>query len=119
MSKLKEAIEGLLNNRKLTVDEAADKHFTPNFRQRTNGSWDDRIAVIARITALREVIAQVTVTVLNEFDNATSYAERHIIEMLKHDGERIYQEVYVFAARDNDQRFTQIEEITLKLDTES
>ena len=53
MSKLKEAIEDLLNNRKLTVEEAADKHFTPDFRQRTNGSWDDRIAVIARITDLR------------------------------------------------------------------
>ncbi len=117
MSTLKEAIEDLLNNRELTVDEAADKHFSPDFRQRTNGSWDDRIAVIARITVLREVIVQITVTILNEFDNAKSYAERHIIEMVKHDGERICQEVYVFAERDNDQRFTQIEETTLKLDT--
>ncbi|MGV2873824.1 hypothetical protein [Colwellia sp. E150_009] len=117
MSKLKEAIEDLLNNRKLTVDEAADKHFTPNFRQRTNGSWDDRITVIARITELRKVIAQVTITVLNEFDNAKSYAERHIIEIVKHDGERICQEVYVFAERENNQRFIRIEETTLKLDT--
>ncbi|WP_428239581.1 hypothetical protein [Gynuella sp.] len=117
MSRLKDAIEDLLNNRKLTVDEAADKHFTPDFRQRTNGRWEDRTTVIARLTDFRKVIAQATVTILNEFDNAKSYAERHIIEIVTHDGERICQEVYVFAERDNDQRFTKIEETTLKLDT--
>jgi len=117
MNTLKEAIEDLLNNRELTVDEATDKHFAPDFRQRTNGSWDERVTVIARITDLREVIAQATITGLNEFDNIKSCAERHIIELVKHDGERICQEVYIFAERGHDLRFSKIEETILNLDT--
>ncbi len=56
MTTIKDAVEDLLNNRKLTADEAVDRHFGPAFRQRTNGSWDDRPAFLARIVLLREVV---------------------------------------------------------------
>jgi hypothetical protein len=35
MTTIKHAIEDLLNNRRLTADEAVDRHFGPTFRQRT------------------------------------------------------------------------------------
>jgi len=115
MSTIKEAVEDLLNNRQLTADEALDRHFSPSFRQRTNGIWDARAAFRARIIALREVVEHTTITVLDELLDANRYTERHVVELVKHDGERIVQEVYLFAQRDPDGRFTRIEEATVAL----
>ena len=103
-----------LNNR-LSVDAAVDRHFGPTFRQRTNGSWDDRAAFVARIVLFREQVEQATITVLDELVDANRYAERHLIDLLKRDGERVRQEVYVFGECDTDGRFARIQEMTLKL----
>lgn len=116
MTTIKDAVEDLLNNRQLTVEEAIDRHFGPAFRQRTNGSWDDRAAFRARIIQLRDVVEHTTITVLDELIDADSYAERHVVDLVKRDGERIVQEVYVFAKRDPDGRFTRIEEATVMLE---
>lgn len=116
MSTIKEAVEDLLNNRQLTADEALDRHFSPDFRQRTNGLWENRAAVCARIISLREVVKHSTITILDELVAADRYAERHVIELLKHDGQRIVQEVYLFATRDPDGRFNRIEEATVLLE---
>lgn len=116
MTTIKDAVEDLLNNRQLTADAAVDRHFGPSFRQRTNGSWDDRPAFLARRVLLREVIQHATITVLDELIDADRYAERHVVDLVKRDGERILQEVYVFAKRDSDGRFARIEETTLMLE---
>ncbi|MHC8332827.1 hypothetical protein [Pseudomonas sp. LB3P25] len=116
MTTIKDAIDDLFNNPQLTAQEAINRHFGPSFRQRSNGSWDDRPAFVARIVQLREVVEQVTVTVLDELIDAECYAERHIIDLIKRDGERIIQEVYVFAQFDADGRFARIEETTLVLE---
>lgn len=115
MSTIKEAVEDLLNNRQMTTDEAMDRHFSPDFRQRTNGRWENRAAVCARIISLREVVKHTQITVLDELVAADGYAERHVIELVKHDGQRIVQEVYLFAQRAPDGRFTRIEESTVLL----
>jgi hypothetical protein len=99
MTTIKHAIEDLINNRELTAVEAVDRHFGPFFRQRTNGVWDDRPAVLARIVLLREVVDQANVTVLDELVDGDRYAERHIVDLVNRDGGRIVQEVYVFAER--------------------
>lgn len=116
MTTIKDAVEDLLNNRQLTVDESVDRHFGPTYRQRTNGTWDDRAAFCARIVLLREVVEHTTITVLDELIDADRYAERHVVDLVKRDGERIVQEVYVFAERDPDGRFTRIEEATVMLE---
>ncbi|GAA0243211.1 nuclear transport factor 2 family protein [Rhodanobacter caeni] len=116
MTTLKAAIEDLLNNRRLTAAEAADRHFSSDFRQRTNGTWDDRATFLARIDHIRDVVAHATVTVLDELGDADRYAERHVIDLLQRDGGRIRQEVYVFATRDPDGRFARLEETTLVLE---
>lgn len=110
---IKAAIDDLLNNRQLSVEEAADRHFAPGFRQRTNGSWDDRSAFLSRITELREVVERATVTVLDELGDGERYAERHLIELARRDGEHIAQEVLLFAERDSAGRFVRIEEATV------
>ena len=71
---------------------------------------------MARIVALREIVKHATITVLDELVDGECYAERHVVDLLKHDGERIHQEVYLFAERDPDGRFARIEETTLLLD---
>ena len=60
--------------------------------------------------ALRDAVRPVTFTVLDEMVDGVRYAERHVIELVRHEGERIAQEVYVFAERDQDGRFVRIEE---------
>ena len=116
MTTLKDAIEDLLNNRQLTAAEAVDRHFGPDFRQRTNGTWDDRATFLAGIKHFRDVVAHATIDVLDELGEADRYAERHVIDLLERDGGRIRQEVYVFARRDPDGRFACIEETTLLLE---
>ena len=114
MSRLQDAI-GDLFDPQLTAAEAVDRHFTPDFRQRTNGQWDDRAGFLARIGQLRADVARVDVTVLDELVQGENYAERHVIELRLHGGERIVQEVYVFARRDAAGRFRCIEEVTMRV----
>jgi ketosteroid isomerase-like protein len=115
MATLKNAIEDLLASERLTVEEAADLHFAPSFRQRVGGVWTDRPTFLAGIAELRETIEDVVVEVLDELVAGDGYAERHIIELTMRDGGRIRQEVYVFAERDPDGRFVRIEEATVPL----
>lgn len=110
---LKDALADLLQNQDLSVDEAADRHISPDFRQRTNGQWDDRAGFLTRIAHLRSTTQHTTITVLDELTDGDRYAERHIIDLLRNDGQRIVQEVYLFAALDSDGRLERIEEVTL------
>ena len=113
---LKNAVEDLLDVGQLSIEEALDRHFAPTFRQRVNGRWSDRADFSARIAAVRDMASQVTFTVLDEIADGACYAERHVIEMVQHDGKRIVQEVYVFAERDLHGRFVRIEEATMSIE---
>ncbi|MCJ9709791.1 nuclear transport factor 2 family protein [Bordetella hinzii] len=116
MTTIKDAINDLFNAPQFTTEEAVDRHFGPVFRQRVNGTWDDRSGFLARMDRLRETVAHAAITVLDEFSDGGRYAERHVIDMLKRDGERILQEVYVLAERGSDGRFIRIEETALTLE---
>ncbi|MEO8779405.1 MAG: nuclear transport factor 2 family protein [Rhodanobacter sp.] len=112
MTTIKDAVHDLLNNPQLTAEQAADRHFDPAFRQRTNGSWDDRAGFMARIVDLKKIVGHATITVLDELVDGNRYAERHIIDLLQRNGTRVVQEVFVFAERGSDGRFVRIEETT-------
>lgn len=114
MASIKDAIDDLFNPR-LKVEEVVAQHFTPSFRQRVNGNWIDYASFLAAIVSLREIADRVTVTVLDEFSEESRYAERHVIDLLKRDGGRMLQEVYLFAERSQDGRFNRIEEATLAI----
>jgi len=110
---LKHAVEDLLGVGTLSIEEAMDRHFAPSFRQRVNGQWIHRADFCANIAAVRDMACQVKFTVLDECADGARYAERHLIELIKQDGERIAHEVYVFAERDHDGRFVRIVESTM------
>lgn len=116
MGTIKDAINDIFND-EITVEKALERHFDPFFRQRVNGSWADRSTFLSHIVSLREMVECVTVTVLDEFSDGDRYSERHVIELLKHDGGRILQEVYLFAERAQDGRFKRIEETTLAIES--
>lgn len=110
MTTIKELVEDLFDITRLTVAEAIDRHFSSNFRQRTNGSWESREEVAIRIASLRQVFERATVTVLDELRDGARYAERHVIELVEREGGRLHMEVFVFAEIDADGRFVCIEE---------
>jgi hypothetical protein len=115
MTRIQAVVEDSLGDGALSIQEAADRHYGPGFRQRTNGKWADRADVLNAPRALRASTSQARVTVLDELADAPRYAERHVIELRTTDGKRIAQEVYVFSRLDDDRRLSRIKELTRPL----
>ncbi|GAA0588150.1 nuclear transport factor 2 family protein [Streptomyces crystallinus] len=109
------ALDDLLFNRDLTVEQATERHFAPDYRQRTDGEWADRAEFVQHITHLRTVVADGRVTVHDELYDGAKYADRHTVDITKTDGSTVSMEVYVFADLAPDGRFCRIEETTLML----
>ncbi|SEE34623.1 SnoaL-like domain-containing protein [Streptomyces sp. 2231.1] len=109
------ALNDLLFNRALTLQEAADRHFTPEYRQRTDGRWADRNEFLEHIAHLRTLVADGHVEVHEELYDGSKYADRHTAHITKKDGSVVRMEVYVFADLAADGRFSRIEETTLML----
>ncbi len=116
MTTIRDAVNDLFNNQELPAEEAVERHYGPGFRQRTDGSRDDRTAFLARIAGLRKVVEHATITVLDELADGNRYAERHVVDLVRRDGGRILQEVSVFAERDSEGRFVRMEETTRMLE---
>lgn len=106
------ALDDLLFFSKLDLDEALDRHFTPDYRQRTDGVWSDRAEFRAHIAHLRAVVVGGSIHVHEELREGSRYAERHAVDLSKADGSTARLEVYVFGDVDPDGRFRRIEEVT-------
>ena len=112
---IKAALTDLLLNDEITLAEAADRHFTPDYRQRTDGEWADRTEFLDHIAHLRTLVASGEVEVHEELYDGDKYADRHTCHITKTDGSTASMEVYVFADLAPDGRFNRIEETTLML----
>ncbi|MFF2519008.1 nuclear transport factor 2 family protein [Streptomyces sp. NPDC058086] len=112
---IKAALTDLLLNEDITLTEAADRHFTPDYRQRTDGEWADRTEFLDHIAHLRTLVADGEIEVHEELYDGTKYADRHTCHITKTDGSTVSMEVYVFADLAPDGRFQRIEETTLML----
>ncbi|MER8161159.1 nuclear transport factor 2 family protein [Streptomyces sp. NPDC094472] len=109
------ALTDLLFTPGLDLAEAVDRHFTPDYRQRTDGRWDDRGEFMSHIAHLRTIVAGGSVQVLDELVQGDRYADRHVIDVAKTDGSTVRTEVYLFGEFAPDGRFRRIEETTLML----
>ncbi|MEU9098436.1 nuclear transport factor 2 family protein [Streptomyces sp. NPDC048361] len=109
------ALNDLLFNRDITLAEAADRHFSPDYRQRTDGEWADRAGFLDHIGHLRGIVADGRVEVHEELYDGDKYADRHTCHVTKTDGATVSMEVYVFADLTPEGRFRRIEETTLML----
>jgi len=110
------ALDALLNQQHIPLESVLDRHFSPAYRQRTNGRWDDRAAFAQHARKLREIVASARIEVLDELRDGSRYADRHRVHVVKRDGGRVVQEVYLFAQLDDQGRFARIEETTLMLE---
>jgi len=109
------ALRDLLFTPDLDLVTAVDRHFAPDYRQRTDGEWSDRTGFVEHIAHLRTVVAGGDVVVHEELSSDQLYAERHTITVTKADGGAVTTEVYVFAEYADDGRFRRVEETTLML----
>ncbi|MFE0515693.1 nuclear transport factor 2 family protein [Streptomyces sp. NPDC058964] len=109
------AITDLLFTRDITLQEAADRHFAPEYRQRTDGEWADRAEFLEHMAHLRDIVADGHVEVHEELYDGSRYADRHTAHVTKKDGSTVRMEVYVFGDFAPDGRFRRIEEVTLML----
>lgn len=109
------ALTDLLFTPGLDLTEAADRHFAPDYRQRTDGLWADRTEFLAHIAHLRTAVARGRVEVHEEFVDGHRYADRHTVDVTKTDESHVRMEVYLFAEFAPDERFRRIEETTLML----
>jgi len=109
------ALTDLLFTPGLDLDEAADRHFAPDYRQRTDGRWDDRTQFLTHIAHLRTVMAGGSIQVHDELVDGDRYADRHTVTADKTDGSTVRMEVYLFGEFAPDGRFRRIEETTLML----
>lgn len=112
---IESALNDLLFNRDITLEEAAERHFAPGYRQRTDGEWSDRAEFLDHIRHLRGIVAGGEVEVHDELYDGNKYADRHTCHITKNDGTTVTMEVYVFADLAPDGRFQRIEETTLML----
>lgn len=110
------AMTDLLLTPGLDLHEAADRHFAPDYRQRTDGEWADRAEFLQHIAHLRTVVASGSVEVHDELAQDDRYADRHTVTVTKTDGTSVRMEVYLFGEFAPDGRFRRIEETTLMLE---
>ncbi len=115
MTGIKSALHDLLNEQATPLEEAVDRHFSPQYRQRTDGTWVDRPGFVRHIAHLRAIVESATVEVIDEFIDGRRYADRHLVTVIKRDGGRSVHEVSLFGELDDEGRFVRVEETTLML----
>ncbi|MCU7821048.1 nuclear transport factor 2 family protein [Kitasatospora sp. DSM 101779] len=107
------AINDLLFTPGLDLAEAVERHFTPDYRQRTDGVWSDRAGFVEHMTRLRSLVSSGSIEVHDELRDGLRYADRHTVTVTRHDGRTTGIEVYLFARLAPDGRFQRVEETTL------
>lgn len=115
MASISSALNDLLNDRSLSIDSALARHFSDDYRQRTNGTWSDRAEFAEHIAHLRRIVTKLELRVLNELELDGSYSDRHEVTIAKTDGTTVVQEVYLFGTLAVDGRFAEINEVTLMI----
>lgn len=114
MTNIKAALTDLFD-RELALDNALDRHFAPDYRQRTDGTWSDRAEFADHIAHLRSIIRSADINIIDEHRDGTRYADRHTVDVAKVNGGRVVQEVYLFGQFAADGRFLRVDETTLML----
>ncbi|MFS2224681.1 nuclear transport factor 2 family protein [Pantoea sp. B65] len=108
-------LDEVINQQELSLEKTLDRYFSPNYRQRTNGCWEDREGFAHHARKLREICTFARIEVLDELRSGNLYATRHRVQCSKRDGAEVVMEVYMFAEIEDSGRFLRVEETTLML----
>ncbi|MGW4384802.1 nuclear transport factor 2 family protein [Kitasatospora sp. NPDC004531] len=112
---IRAALADLVFSRELDLDEAAERHITPDYVQHTDGNPLDREAFLAHIAGLRETVASGAIEVHQELFDGDQYADRHTAAILMKDGSTLHLEVHLFGEFAADGRFRRVHETTRPL----
>ncbi|MFD7556141.1 MULTISPECIES: nuclear transport factor 2 family protein [unclassified Streptomyces] len=110
------AVNDLLFTPGLDLEEAVERHFTPDYRQRTNGVWSDRADFVRHMARLRELVRGGHIEVHEELRDGPRYADRHTVTVERDNGRVSRIEVHLFALMAPDGRFRRVDETTLLVD---
>lgn len=113
---IKAVLDALLNQPEQSIESIIEFYFSQDYRQCTNGQWDDLPAFIQHAYKLRELVQDAKIEILDELHQAERYADRHRVYVTTYDGRKIIQEVYLFATLDSSGRLKQVVETTLMLE---
>lgn len=116
LASIETALTELVFQRDQAVEQVVARHFTDDYRQRTDGVWSDRAEFVAHIEHLRTVVAGGRVEVHEELREGSRYADRHTVHVVKADGASVRTEVYLFGELAPDGRLRRIQETTLMID---
>ena len=112
---IKTVLDEVINQQGLPLEKVLDRYFSPSYRQRTNGCWEDRNGFANHARKLREICTSAKIEVLDELRDGNFYATRHRVHCIKRDGADVVMEVYLFAEMEESGRFLRVEETTLML----
>ncbi|KAJ1545277.1 hypothetical protein HK405_004798 [Cladochytrium tenue] len=113
-----ETVQSILSevilDRSTPVRDAVDRYFAPGYIQVTDGAVSDREAFITHVEAVRGHIQSGELKVVDfVLDPARGvFADRHVVKVVKNDGNASELDVYMFGRLDGDGRITEVNEIT-------
>ncbi|MFJ9691232.1 nuclear transport factor 2 family protein [Kitasatospora sp. NPDC101183] len=113
---IRAAVNDLVFSHDLDLHEAAERHITPDYTQRTDGHPLDHAAFLAHVANIRATVASGSIEVHDELVDGDRYADRHTMTVTNKDGSSFRMEVYLFAEFAADGRFRHVDETTLLLD---
>lgn len=108
--RISDAIRDVAFEPSLSVEEAVDKYYAPDFTHHSDGKVLDRDGFLRMVTGIRGRVAEGEVTVLDEFFDDDKYAERHRYRMTLTDGTVVHRELFYFATFAEDGRFRTVHE---------
>ncbi len=109
-------IEELLNDVMLKpsgdLRVVADKYFSPQYRQRTDGEWLSRSEFLEHAAHLRSLLVEASVVIHQALRDGNQISSRHTVRATKQDGGQVESDVYLFGELDDQDRFLYIDELT-------
>jgi hypothetical protein len=108
--RISDAIRAVAFEPSLTVEQAVDQYYAPDFTHQSDGRTLDRAGFLQMVTGIRSRVAEGEVTVLDEFFEGANYAERHRYRMTLTDGTTVHREMFYFATFAEDGRFRTVHE---------
>ena len=108
--RISDALRELTLDSETDIDEVADKYYVPEFIYYSSGKRKTRAQFLELARDARCGIAEGSISVLDEFRDGASYAERHRLEATGKDGTTVQVEVYGFGEYAPDGRFRTLHE---------
>jgi hypothetical protein len=94
------------------LEATVDHYFSPDYEQRTDGELVDRQGFIEHIRALRSLVAEGQIEVLEVVAEGRRVADRHRVTVTKRDGTRSEIEVYLFGEFADDGGLRRVDEVS-------